>query len=83
MSSYAVLNYQFGKIVKRTDELSLFSDEEMEMGADDAFPIRQEILDRIISQDFLKTHSIQFHSQYNNEKYYCPLNINPRSEFAS
>ena len=36
MSSYAVLNYQFAKIIQRTDETSLFPDEVMEMEADAA-----------------------------------------------
>ena len=80
MSSYAVFNYQFGKIIKRTDELSLFSDEEMEMGADTAFPIRQEILDRIIIQDFQKKNSIHFHSQYSNEKVYLHRHVIPPTD---
>ena len=80
MSSYAILNYQFAKIIKRTDETSLFPDEVMEMEADKAFPIRQEILDKIISQDFLKEHIIQFHSQYSNEKVYLHRHVIPPTD---
>ena len=67
MSSYAVFNYQFAKIIKRTEEMSLFSNVEMEMGVEEAFPIRQEILDKIISQDFQQIRKIQFHNQYDKE----------------
>lgn len=80
MSSFAVLNYQFGKIIKRTDEISLFPDEGIEMGADEAFPKRQEILDEIISQDFQKKHSIQFHNQNNNEKVYLHRYVIPPTD---
>ena len=83
MSSYAVLNYQFAKIIQRTDETSLFPDEVMEMEADAAFPIRQEILDRIISQDFQKINRIQFHSQYSDEKVYLHRHVIPPTDGIS
>lgn len=80
MSSYAVLNYQFGKIFKRTAETSLFPDEVIEMGVEDAFPIRQEILDEIISRDFQKTQIIQFHSPNNNDKVYLHRHVIPPTD---
>ena len=54
MASYAIFNYQFAKIIKRTKEGSLFPVEEAELSADEAFPKRQEILDEIIRRDFQK-----------------------------
>ncbi len=70
MSSYAIFNYQFGKIMRRADEGNLFPKEDGEMDADEAFPQRQEILDGIIDQDFQKKRVIVFSSKRSTDKEY-------------
>jgi len=70
MASYAIFNYQFAKIIKRTKEGSLFPIEEAELSADEAFPKRQEILDEIIRKDFQKEEQISFRSKRSMEKVY-------------
>ena len=70
MASYAIFNYQFAKIIKRTKEGSLFPVEEAELSADEAFPKRQEILDEIIRKDFQKEEQISFRSKRSMEKVY-------------
>ncbi len=70
MSSYAIFNYQFGKIMRRAEEGNLFPAVGDEMDADEAFPQRQEILDKIIDQDFQKERVIVFSSKRSHEKEY-------------
>ncbi len=70
MSSYAIFNYQFGKIMRRAEERSLFPTVGDEMDADEAFPQRQEILDKIIDQDFQKERVIVFSSKRSPDKEY-------------
>ncbi len=70
MSSYAIFNFQFGKIMKRAEEGNLFPKEDGEMDVDEAFHQRQEILDEIIEQDFHKKRVIVFSSKRSHEKEY-------------
>ncbi len=68
MSSYAIFNYQFDKIMRRAEEGSLFPTNGEEMDADEAFPLRQEILDDIINQDFHRKRVIVFSSKRSRDK---------------
>ncbi len=68
MASFAIYNYQFAKVMKRAEEGKLFH-EDGEMEADDAFPIRQEILDEVINKDFLKEKPVVFKSKRSDKEY--------------
>lgn len=70
MASYAIFNYQFGKVIKRTEEGRLFPDDGQEIDADEAFPRRQEILDEIIDRDFRHEQPINFRSSRSGDKEY-------------
>jgi len=78
MSSYAVFNYQFAKIIRRAEEGHLFPDEGIE--ADEAFAKRQEILDEIISRDFLGKELIQFKSLYSGDKVFIHRYVVPPTD---
>lgn len=78
MSSYAVFNYQFAKFIRRAEEGHLFPEEGGE--ADEAFHKRQEILDEIISRDFLREKPIQFKSRYSGDKVFIHQYVVPPTD---
>lgn len=52
MASFAIYNYQFGKIIKRTREGRLFGKDALEMNAEEAFPQRQQIFGTLLEDDY-------------------------------
>ena len=52
MASFAIYNYQFGKIIKRTREGRLFGNDALEMNAEEAFPLRQQIFGTLLEDDY-------------------------------
>ncbi len=52
MASFAIYNYQFGKIIKRTSEGRLFGKDALEMEAEEAFPQRQQIFGTLLEDDY-------------------------------
>ena len=52
MASFAIYNYQFGKIIKRTREGRLFGKDALEMDAEEAFPQRQQIFGTLLEDDY-------------------------------
>lgn len=68
MASYAIFNYQFGKIMNQSDEGELFPEEVS--GADENFVMRQEIFNNILMDDFSKSKPIRYCNKQNHEKEY-------------
>lgn len=54
MGTYAIFNYQFGKIAQQANEKEIEGMESVIMTADEAFPRKQEIFSDILSRDFNK-----------------------------
>lgn len=52
MASFAIYNYQFGKIIKRTSEGRLFGKDALEMETEEAFPQRQQIFGTLLEDDY-------------------------------
>lgn len=52
MSSFAIYNYQFARIIRRTREQRLFGKDTLEMEADEAFPQRQQLLSTLLTDDY-------------------------------
>ena len=52
MSSFAIYNYQFARIIRRTKEQRLFGKDSLEMEADEAFPLRQQLLGTLLTDDY-------------------------------
>lgn len=80
MASYAIYNYQFAKIMKRSEEGRLFPDEGLEMTAGQSFPIRQTILQNIINDDFKKKKKISFVSKNSADKVYIHRYLIPPTD---
>ena len=80
MASFAVFNYQFGKIIKRNKEGDLFPDEQLRMAAEEAFPQRQDILQRIIEDDYNKERVISFKSKRSLDKEYIHRYVIPPTD---
>ena len=55
MASFAIYNYQFGKIIKRTREGRLFGKDALEMDAEEAFPQRQQIFGTLLENTTFQT----------------------------
>lgn len=68
MASYAIFNFQFGKIIKQEEEGELFPEEKI--GADENFDRRQEIFDELLMADYRKEKQIRFCNKQNTEKEY-------------
>ena len=83
MASFAVFNYQFAKIIKQDEEARLFPDDYYEMAAEESFPIRQDILSRIIDEDYDGKNKIFFRSKNNSEKEYIHRYIIPPTDNIS
>ena len=69
MASYAIYNYQFGKIVRQGSQLSLFP-EDQAMSAEHTFPRRQAILDDILKNDYSRKAPIRYCSKQSGDKEY-------------
>ena len=69
MASYAIYNYQFGKIVRQGSQLSLFP-EDLSMSAENTFPRRQAILDEIFDNDYCGKERIRYGSKLSGDKEY-------------
>ena len=80
MASFAVFNYQFGKIIKQGEEARLFPDHYYEMAAEESFPQRQNILNAIIDEDFSKERKIVFTSKYGGDKEYIHRYVIPPTD---
>lgn len=80
MASYAIFNYQFAKIMKRSEEGRLFPDDNLEMTAEQSFPIRQTILKNIIDDDFGKKKTIRFISKHRADKEYIHRYLIPPTD---
>lgn len=52
MSSFAIYNYQFAKIIRRAREQSLFGKDALEMEAEEAFPLRQQLFGTLLTDDY-------------------------------
>ena len=52
MSSFAIYNYQFAKIIRRAREQRLFGKDALEMEANEAFPLRQQLLSTLLADDY-------------------------------
>ena len=52
MSSFAIYNYQFAKIIRRAREQRLFGKDALEMEADEAFPLRQQLFGTLLMDDY-------------------------------
>lgn len=52
MSSFAIYNYQFAKIIRRAREQRLFGKDALEMEANKAFPLRQQLLSTLLADDY-------------------------------
>lgn len=52
MSSFAIFNYQFAKIIKRAKEQSFFGGDSIVMDAETAFQKKQEIFGELIEKDY-------------------------------
>lgn len=52
MSSFAIYNYQFAKIIRRAREQRLFGKDTLEMEAGEAFPLRQQLLSTLLTDDY-------------------------------
>ena len=70
MASFAVFNYQFAKIIKFGEEGSLFPPDGLEMKAEESFSQKQDILNRIIDEDFQGKRKIKFMSKNSGDKEY-------------
>lgn len=58
MSTYAIYNYQFAKIIKHAREGRLFGNDVLEMEADESFPQRQAIFGALIEGDYKREQEI-------------------------
>ncbi len=81
MASFALYNFQFAKVMKRTEEGKLFH-EDGEMDADEAFPLKQEILEKIINEDFLNIKPIKFKGRRNDREYIHKHLIKPKDKIS-
>ena len=52
MSSFAIYNYQFAKIIRRAREQRLFGKDALEMDAEEAFPLRQQLFGTLLTDDY-------------------------------
>ena len=52
MSSFAIYNYQFAKIIRRAREQRLFGKDALEMDAEEAFPLRQQLFGTLLMDDY-------------------------------
>ena len=52
MSSFAIYNYQFAKIIRQAKEQYLFDNGPVEMDADESFPQRQQIFGAMLENDY-------------------------------
>lgn len=52
MSSFAIYNYQFAKIIRRAREQRLFGKDALEKEANEAFPLRQQLLSTLLADDY-------------------------------
>ena len=52
MSSFAIYNYQFAKIIRRAREQRLFGKDALEMDAEEAFPLRQQLFGTFLTDDY-------------------------------
>ena len=52
MSSFAIYNYQFAKIIRRAREQRLFGKDALEMEAEEAFPLRQQLCGTLLTDDY-------------------------------
>lgn len=80
MASFAVFNYQFAKIIKFGEEGSLFPLDDLEMKAEEAFSQKQDILNRIIDEDYQGTRKIKFMSINSGDKEYIHRYIIPPTD---
>lgn len=58
MSSFAIYNYQFAKIIKHAKEGRLFGKDPLEMEAEEAFARRQEIFGAMLEEDYVGEQEI-------------------------
>lgn len=58
MPSFAIYNYQFARIIRRTKEQRLFGKDSLEMEADEAFPLRQQLLSTLLTDDYKSEQEI-------------------------
>lgn len=80
MASFAVFNYQFAKIIKFGEEGGLFPPDDLEMRAEEAFSQKQDILNRIIDEDYQGKRKIKFMSNNSGEKEYIHRYIIPPTD---
>ena len=80
MASFAVFNYQFAKIIKFGEEGSLFPLDDLEMKAEEAFSQKQDILNKIIDEDYQGTRKIKFMSINSGDKEYIHRYIIPPTD---
>jgi hypothetical protein len=52
MSSFAIYNYQFAKIIRQAKEQYLFDNGPVEMDAEESFPQRQQIFGAMLDNDY-------------------------------
>lgn len=52
MAQFQIYNYQFGKIENLDTSLDLFGNQEVLMSAKESFPIRQDILQKVMDEDY-------------------------------
>ena len=68
MARFNLYNYEFGKILSR-EPADLFGNRTLLMDAEEAFPLRQQILDEILKRDYEKSEAITFINNYNKKEY--------------
>ena len=54
MAQFQLYNYQFGKIGNREPQTDLFGNRRVRMSANEAFPVKQDIFQRIFDEDYLQ-----------------------------
>ncbi len=69
MSTFAIYNYQFSKIVKHAQKVNLFGDLPIEMNADEAFAKKQEIFGDLFDKDYSKKSKIIFTNNNGNKEF--------------
>lgn len=72
MAQFQIYNYQFGRIEKHDEQMNLFGETKTLMSAQESFPIRQDILQKIMNEDYEGEESkkIKYTHKATGEKVY-------------
>ncbi len=76
MANFVICNYQFAKVVKKVEEGHLFHDEG-EMCAEESFPLKQEILDKLMIEDFEGVNVIRYKNKRGDREYIHKFFVKP------